>query len=191
MNRSYHNIIYKEVDIMYGLIERNMSFKINIKENKINKEKNMDKIYSKLIRELDHLKSEFQKDEEQLWELNLIEEEANEIKESIKKEILCNIVYSKFIDYKYAELYTKILNNIKIINDKDVNIRNRIMFDFLSEIFSNIYDYTNTVLSKFINEKKEQVSNSKKIDIPSKIQIKEEKYMDKQYKNHIELEIAA
>lgn len=188
MNRDYHNIIYKEVNIMEMLIRESINLKVDIKRNSINKEKNMDKIYSKLIEELNFLKNIFKKDEEQLWELTLIEEEANEIKDTIKKDILCNILYSKFLDYKYGELYIKILNNINIINRKDANIRNEIMFDFLSEIFSNIYDYTNTILNKFINEKRKQNNNNKKIDISSKIQIKEEKFI---YINDDHLEIAA
>ncbi|MBP1888918.1 nucleoid DNA-binding protein [Clostridium moniliforme] len=168
MNKGCKNVIYKEV---YNMCSSrcNINMKIEIKENKINKEKNMDKIYNLLNKEIRNLEKSFYSDEEQLWELSIIKEEAEEIKKNIINKFFNNIVYKKFIDYKYRELYTKIFNNIKNINNKKIEDRDSIMFDFLSEIFSNIYDYTDIILNNFINETKNNNGNNydtgEKIDI--------------------------
>ena len=161
------NLEYKEVFKMNEI--RYCNDKVEINSNRIYQEDNFKKIYDLVIVELRNLMKYLENNEEHLWELNCIKEEIEEVRNEINEEFLGNLIYSNYINSKYKELYKKIDNNVKNIKNKNEYERNMIMFDFLSEVFTSIYDYTKIIFNEFIRkERKKKINKVNKVKILEK-----------------------
>lgn len=99
----------------------------------------LDNIYDILNKELDYLIKIYNNNKELSHELNSIKTESIKIYNTLTRRN-----YNKILNKKYQAIYNKILKNIEYIKRQN---RDETMIDYLNEIYINILDYSEIILS--------------------------------------------
>lgn len=97
----------------------------------------LDKIFKILNNELDIVINNYSNNEELLYELGLLKSESIDIYNQLVK-----MNYKIILNNKYKVVYKKILKTIEYIKSRNDN---SVMMDYLSEIYTNILDYSKTI----------------------------------------------
>lgn len=97
----------------------------------------LDKIFKILNNELDIVINDYSNNEELLYELGLLKSESIDIYNQLIK-----MNYKIILNNKYKEVYKKTLKTIEYIKSRNDN---SVMIDYLNEIYTSIFDYSNMI----------------------------------------------